>query len=44
MSFINETDGESNSRVRTGRIVALLCIAWWVVSVGGIILVINTSG
>lgn len=44
MTFINETDGESNGRVRTGRIVAMLCIAWWVLSVGGIILVINTSG
>ena len=37
------TDEEMNNRARTGRLVAIACVAWWVVTVGGIIWVINAN-
>jgi hypothetical protein len=43
MPFIDESNNQRNNRMRTGRIVALACITWWVLSIGGIILVINTT-
>lgn len=43
MAYMNETDNQTSSRLRTGRIVAILCIAWWIASVGGIIYVINST-
>jgi len=43
MSYMAESDGQTNNRVRTGRIVALLCITWWIASIGGIIFVLNTQ-
>jgi hypothetical protein len=37
------TEEEFNSRTRSGRLVAIACIAWWVATVGGIIWVINAN-
>ncbi len=37
------TEEELNSRARSGRLVAIACIAWWVATVGGIIWVINAN-
>jgi hypothetical protein len=38
---VHETDQQRNHRIRNGRIVALLTLLWWTVSIGGIILTIN---
>ena len=43
MAYINETEQDTNSRQRTGRIVAILCVLWWIASIGGVIFVINSS-
>ncbi len=43
MSYMNETDDQAAKRMRKGRIVAIMCIAWWIASIGGIIYVINAS-
>lgn len=44
MPHITETSAEQNSRIRTGRLVALACIVWWIASIGGVIFVLNTAG
>ncbi len=44
MSYVQETADQRNTRIRNGRIAAILCVAWWIVSIGGIIFVINTTG
>ena len=36
-----ETPEEQNRRVRNGRIAMFVALAWWIVSVGGVITVIN---
>lgn len=40
---IEETADQRTHRVRKGRLAIFLSIAWWVVSIGGIIYVINTT-
>ncbi len=37
------TEEELNSRARSGRLVAIACITWWIVTIGGIIWVINAN-
>ena len=44
MSYTHETADQRNKRIRNGRIATILCVAWWAISVGGIIFVINTTG
>ena len=36
-----ETPAERNRRVRNGRIAMFVAFTWWIVSVGGVITVIN---
>ena len=36
-----ETDQERDVRIRNGRIALVLCIVYWIVTVGGIIMTIN---
>ena len=36
-----ETPEEKSRRIRNGRIAVILAFAWWIVSVGGVITVIN---
>ena len=36
-----ETPEEKSRRQRNGKIAAVLAFAWWIVSVGGVITVIN---
>ncbi len=43
MSYMAESDDQANLRWRKGRLVAFLCIAWWIASIGGIIFVLNTQ-
>ena len=37
------TEEELNARTRSGRLVAIACLAWWIATVGGIIWVINAN-
>jgi hypothetical protein len=37
------TEEERSNRMRTGRIVAAVSIAWWIATIGGIIWVINAN-
>jgi hypothetical protein len=41
MTYMKETADETSRRLRNGKITAFLALAWWVVSIGGIIYVIN---
>ena len=38
-----ETTEEKNKRTRNGRLAVILSFVWWVVSIGGIIFVINAQ-
>jgi hypothetical protein len=38
---VSETEAERISRIRKGRLALLFSIAFWIVSAGGIILLIN---
>lgn len=40
---IQETDEQKSKRVRTGMIVAIVSVCWWVISIGGIIWTINAQ-
>lgn len=40
---MSETQAQRNTRVRSGRIILLLSIAFWIASAGGIILMININ-
>lgn len=40
---VSETEEERAVRVRKGRLAMLLSIAFWIVSAGGIILLININ-
>ena len=44
MTSVYETDDDRRKRARNGRLAITLSLAWWVISIGGIIYVINTSG
>ena len=44
MPYVDETSEERSKRIRNGRIVATVSVAWWIISIGGIIYVINTTG
>jgi len=37
----NESEADKSRRIRNGRMALILSIAWWVISIGGIITVIN---
>ncbi|MGI9422347.1 MAG: hypothetical protein ACR2PA_04080 [Hyphomicrobiaceae bacterium] len=38
-----ETSEEKDRRLRNGRMAIILSFAWWIVSIGGIIYVINAQ-
>ena len=38
-----ETSEEKERRLRSGRMAIILSFAWWIVSIGGIIYVINAQ-
>ena len=38
-----ETQEEKSKRTRAGQMAIILSLAWWVVSIGGIIYVINAQ-
>ena len=44
MPYTHETADLRSKRIRNGRIAVILSVAWWVISIGGIIYVINTTG
>ncbi len=37
------SEAELNRRKRTGKIAAILSVAWWIASIGGIIYVITLN-
>jgi hypothetical protein len=37
------SEQEANSRQRTGRLVAITSIVWWIATIGGVIWVINAN-
>ena len=43
MSDAGETEEARNLRIRKARLAVLVSFAWWIVSIGGIIYVINAS-
>ncbi len=43
MPSIHETAEQKVRRIRNGRITIFLALAWWILSVGGVIYVINTT-
>ena len=41
--YLEETAQQRSARIRNGRLAMLASIGWWVLSIGGIILVINLN-
>lgn len=41
MAYVSETSDELRRRMRNGYITAIIAVGWWVVSIGGIIYVLN---
>jgi hypothetical protein len=41
LAYETETNDELSRRMRNGKITAVLAVAWWVASIGGIIWVLN---
>ena len=41
---VHETAEERRNRTLKGIVVAVLCVLWWVASIGGVIYTINTTG
>ena len=42
-TYAPENEAERGKQIRNGRIAMLLCLAWWIASIGGVIFVINTT-
>lgn len=40
---ISETAGRTSARIRNGRIALVLAVSYWIITVGGIILMININ-
>jgi len=43
MTYVKETQEQKKNRIWKGRIFAFLAVTWWVVSVGGIIYVVEAT-
>lgn len=41
MAYERETSNELARRMRNGKITAVIAVGWWIISIGGIIYVLN---
>lgn len=41
---MSETSAKRSARIRNGRIAMIASFSWWILTIGGIIFMINTGG